>query len=104
MAIFGWVLILYVALKICHLAFGPRPTSRGAGTSISTRLRAGEPMLAIGVFGCSAALILYSSWWTHRFAEEWYSYSSDCYAKVAAAHRLPARPSKLNGFRAFETA
>ena len=104
MGILGWVLILYVVLKVCHLVFGPRAIARGAGTPISTRLRAGEPMLALGVFGCSAALILYSSWWTHRFAGAWYSYSSDCYAKVAAAHRLPPRPSRLSGFRAFEAA
>jgi hypothetical protein len=61
-------------------------------------------MLLIGTFGLSLLLIIYTTWWGHRFAEGHYTYASGCYAKLAAAHHLPGRPERFGSFEAADSA
>ena len=101
--IFEWTALLYLVLKTCQLLFGP--IARIVDAPLRTKLRSGEPMLAIGVFGCAGLLTLYGAWYAHTFAERWYAYSSGCYAKLSAAHQLPLlmRADRFGSFDAAET-
>ncbi|HEX5181695.1 MAG TPA: hypothetical protein VFW19_00950 [Allosphingosinicella sp.] len=97
-----WTIILYVALKVCHALFGP--SARRTDAPLSARLRSGEPMLAIGVFGFGALLALYFIWFTHTFARHHYAYSTGCYPKLAAAHALPPGLRRYDAYDAAERA
>ncbi|MEA3004542.1 MAG: hypothetical protein QOH81_3330 [Sphingomonadales bacterium] len=101
LGIIEWTLFLYLALKVCHFLFGP--LARRTDAPLWTKLRSGEPMLMIGVFGSSALLTIYGMWFSHTNAERWYAYSTGCYAKLAAAHQLPLLMRAKN-FGAYDAA
>lgn len=96
----AWTLVLYLAIKVCHILFRPAAGYGRTDVPLWTKLRAGEPMLLIGIFGLAALFTLYTTWFSRRFAEHWYAYSSGCYAKVAAAHALP----NAGRFRTYDAA
>lgn len=101
--VFEWILFLYLVLKLCHLLFAP--SDRESAAPLWARVRAGEPMLAIGVVGCSALLTLYGAWFARTSAQRWYAYSTACYSRLAAAHELPLpmRAKRLGSYDAAES-
>jgi hypothetical protein len=61
-------------------------------------------MLSIGIFGFAAMIAIYTTWWGQRFAEGQYTYSTDCYARMAASHHLPGRPVRFGSYNAAQAA
>jgi hypothetical protein len=98
----AWTFGLYLAIKFCHLIASPSSGYGETESTIATKIRAGEPMLLIGTLAVSATIIVFTTWWSHRFAENQYRHASDCYAKMSAAARLPNMPASLGGFQAVE--
>jgi hypothetical protein len=98
----GWTLALYGALKLCHLVLGRSTGWGGEPIDFSTRMRAGEPALLIGTVIVVAVLMLFASWWSHKFAAGHYAYAMSCYPKVAAAGFLPGAPSRFRSYEAAE--
>jgi hypothetical protein len=98
----GWTLALYAALKLCHLVLGGRTGWDGAPEPISVRLRKGEPTLLIGTIAAVAVLLLFTSWWSHKFAAGHYAYAMSCYPRLAAAGSLPGGSARFGGYDAEE--
>jgi hypothetical protein len=96
----GWTFALYAALKLCHLVLGHSKEPSGAPIAYSTRVRAGEPALLIGTVAVVALLLLYTSWWSHRFHAGHYARASACYPKLAAARYLPQPPARFGTYEA----
>jgi hypothetical protein len=102
--VIAWGLCLYAGIKFGHLIVG---TGFGFGrgeATLSSRLRAGEPMLLIGTLSITALVAIYTTWWKHRFLEGHYTYAMDCYSKMAASHLLPGRPERFGSFDAADAA
>jgi hypothetical protein len=97
-----WTIFLYVVLKVCQLLFGP--ASRRTDAPLRARLRSGEPMLMVVIFGGSALLVLFGTRWHHRFIQGHYDRGVSCYGKLAAAKLLPGLPGKFRSFEAGEAA
>ena len=101
LSILGYTIFLYLVLKLCRLLVRPAG-DRDTHATWRTVIRAGEPMLSIGIFGFAAMIALYASWWAHQFNEGQYSYSTDCYARMAASHHLPDRPVRFGSYNAAQ--
>ena len=98
----GWTFALYGALKLCTLVLGGAKGWDGEPTPVSTRIRAGEPALLIGTVTVVAALMLFTSWWTHKFAAGHYARATSCYPRLAAAGYLPGAPARFRSYDAAE--
>lgn len=99
-----WTFCLYAGLKFGHLVAGAGLGFGRSQPTLSARLRAGEPLLLIGVLSLSGLVAVYATWWTNRFLEGHYAYASDCYSKLAASHVLPGRPARFGSYQAAEAA
>jgi hypothetical protein len=99
-----WALCLYAGIKFGHLIASAGLGFGRSETSWSKRLRGGEPWLMIGTLVLALLVGSYVSWWTHRFAEGQYTYASDCYGRMAAAHLLPGRPARFDRYDAARAA
>jgi hypothetical protein len=102
--ILGYTIFLYLVLKLCRLLVRPAAGDRDNQPTLRALIRAGEPMLAIGIFGFAAMIAIYAGWWGQRFNQGQYSYSSDCYARMAASHHLPGRPARFGSYNAARAA
>jgi hypothetical protein len=58
--------------------------------------------LLIGTAAAVAMLMLYTSWWSHKFNMGHYAQASGCYPKLAAASSLPALPARFRSYEASE--
>lgn len=100
--ILGYAIFVYLVLKLCRLMVSPATGDRDTEAAWRTVVRAGEPMLFIGIFGFAAMIAIYTTWWGNRFKEGWYAYSTDCYARMAASHHLPGRPARFGSYNAAQ--
>ena len=99
-----WTACLYAGLKFGRLITGAGLGFGHSEASWPDRLRSGEPKLLIGTLGVCALLLVYTNWWTGRFLQGHYAYSTDCYSRMAASHLLPGRPSRFGSYDAAESA
>jgi hypothetical protein len=97
-----WAAALYAALKFCHLLAGSAGGFRRVDVPLRTRVRAGEPWLLIGAFGCVALVVGTGLWWAHRFAEHGYASATGCYPKLAAARQLGPVAARFGSYRGTE--
>lgn len=102
--IIGYAIFLYLVLKLCRLLVTPAAADRDSRATLGSLIRAGEPMLFAGTFGLAVLIAIYTTWWTRQFAEGQYTYSADCYAKMAASHRLAGRPARFGSYGAAQAA
>jgi hypothetical protein len=97
------IVFLYLAIKLCHLVMAPSTGFDRTERPFKERLRDGEPILIIGTVLICALVFGFGHWWSRRFAEGQYVYSTDCYAKLSASYLLPARPAKFGASGAAQT-
>ncbi len=102
--ILGYAIFVYLVLKLCRLMVRPAAGDGDTEAAWRTVIRSGEPMLFIGIFGFAAMIAIYTTWWGHRFKEGWYTYSTDCHARMAASHHLPGRPVRFGSYGAAQAA
>jgi hypothetical protein len=100
--VFAWTFALYGALKLCTLVLGGAKGWDGEPTPVSARIRAGEPALLIGTVIGVALLLLFTTWWTHKFAVSHYARATSCYSTLAAAGYLPGAPARFRSYDAAE--
>lgn len=100
--IFGYTIFLYLVLKLSRLMVRPAAGDRDTEAAWRTVIRAGEPMLFIGIFGSAAMIAIYATWWSNQFNQGQYAYSADCYARMAASHHLPGRPKRFGSYDAAQ--
>jgi hypothetical protein len=104
LSILAYTIFLYLVLKVMRLMIRPAVGPDRDERSFGAILGAGEPNLLIGVFGLATLITIYTTWWAGQFNRGEYSYSTDCYAKLAASHHLPARPVRFGSWKAADAA